>query len=56
MSAIERGRAMDLEFGLTMTIVGMGVTLGTLVFLILVISLLTRLFPFKEEEKKEIEG
>ncbi len=44
---------MDLEFGLTMTLLGMGVTLGTLAFLILVITLMTRLFPFKEEETKQ---
>ncbi len=44
---------MDLEFGLTMTLLGMGVTLGTLAFLILVITVMTRLFPFKEETNKQ---
>ncbi len=39
----------DLAFGLTMTIMGMGVTFLTLYLLILVIRLLTRLFPFKKE-------
>ena len=42
----------DLGFGLTMTIAGMGVTFITLYILTLVIRLLIRLFPYKEEEKK----
>jgi Na+-transporting methylmalonyl-CoA/oxaloacetate decarboxylase gamma subunit len=42
----------DLAFGLTVTLVGMGVTLLTLYILTLVIRLLTRLFPFKAEEKQ----
>ena len=37
-----------LAFGLTMTVVGMGVTFLTLYLLTLVIRLLIRLFPFKE--------
>jgi len=41
----------DLEFGLTMTLTGMGVTLITLYLLTLVINLMNRLFP--EAEKKE---
>ena len=41
---------MDLAFGLTMMVMGMGVTLITLYVLTLVIRLLTRLFPFKKEE------
>jgi len=41
----------DLSFGLTMTVVGMGVTLATLYLLTLVIQLLIKLFP--EVEKKE---
>ncbi len=45
--------AMDWAFGLTLTFLGMGVTLATLVLLIGVITVMTRLFPFKEEEKKE---
>jgi len=42
----------DLGFGLTMTIMGMGVTFLTLYLLTLVIRLLTRLFPYKKEEEK----
>ncbi len=45
---------MDWGFGLTMTVIGMGVTLLTLYLLILAIRLLTRLFPPKEE--KEAKG
>jgi Na+-transporting methylmalonyl-CoA/oxaloacetate decarboxylase gamma subunit len=41
----------DLAFGLTMTIMGMGVTLITLYLLTLLIRLLIRLFPMKEEEE-----
>jgi Na+-transporting methylmalonyl-CoA/oxaloacetate decarboxylase gamma subunit len=43
----------DWVFGLTMTIAGMGVTFITLYILTLVIRLLDKLFPFKEERKKE---
>lgn len=42
----------NLAFGLTMTIIGMGVTLITLYLLTLVIGLLNRLYPFKEEKNK----
>jgi len=42
----------DLAFGLTMTVIGMGVTLITLYLLTLVIRLLNRLYPFKEEKTK----
>jgi Na+-transporting methylmalonyl-CoA/oxaloacetate decarboxylase gamma subunit len=42
----------DLAFGLTMTILGMGVTFITLYLLTLLIRLLIRLFPKKEEEEK----
>jgi Na+-transporting methylmalonyl-CoA/oxaloacetate decarboxylase gamma subunit len=44
----------DLQFGLTMTLAGMGVTLLTLYILTLVIQLMNRLFPEKQkkEEKK----
>jgi Na+-transporting methylmalonyl-CoA/oxaloacetate decarboxylase gamma subunit len=44
----------DLQFGLTMTLAGMGVTLLTLYILTLVIQLMNRLFPEnqKKEEKK----
>jgi Na+-transporting methylmalonyl-CoA/oxaloacetate decarboxylase gamma subunit len=43
----------DWVFGLTMTIAGMGVTFITLYILTLVIRLLDKLFPYKEEKKKE---
>jgi len=43
---------MDLSFGLTMMLMGMGVTLATLYILILVIRLLNKMFPDKGEEKK----
>jgi Na+-transporting methylmalonyl-CoA/oxaloacetate decarboxylase gamma subunit len=43
----------DWVFGLTMTIAGMGVTFLTLYILTLVIQLLARLFPYKEEKKEE---
>ena len=42
----------NLTFGLTMTIIGMGVTLLTLYLLTLVIRLLNRLYPFREEKDK----
>jgi Na+-transporting methylmalonyl-CoA/oxaloacetate decarboxylase gamma subunit len=41
----------DLAFGLTMTAMGMGVTLITLYLLTLLIRLLIKLFPSKEEEE-----
>ncbi len=44
---------MDWGFGLTMMVMGMGVTFLTLYILTLVISLLIKLYPFKPEEKKE---
>jgi Na+-transporting methylmalonyl-CoA/oxaloacetate decarboxylase gamma subunit len=43
----------EWSFGLTMTIIGMGVTLITLYLLTLLIHLLNKLFPFKEEKKPE---
>jgi len=43
----------DWVFGLTMTIAGMGVTFITLYILTLVIKLLDRFFPYKEEKKEE---
>ncbi len=43
----------DLAFGLTMTFAGMGITLVTLYILTLLIRLLNRLFPFKEDVKKD---
>jgi Na+-transporting methylmalonyl-CoA/oxaloacetate decarboxylase gamma subunit len=41
----------DWAFGLTMTILGMGVTFITLYLLTLLIRLLIRLFPSKEEDE-----
>jgi Na+-transporting methylmalonyl-CoA/oxaloacetate decarboxylase gamma subunit len=43
----------DLAFGLTMTAMGMGVTLLTLYLLTLLIRLLIKLFPRKEDEEGE---
>jgi len=43
----------DIEFGLIMTLAGMGVTFITLYILMLVIRLLDRFFPYKEEKKEE---
>jgi Na+-transporting methylmalonyl-CoA/oxaloacetate decarboxylase gamma subunit len=42
----------NLAFGLTMTVMGMGVTILTLYFLTWVIRFLIKLFPFKEEAEK----
>ncbi len=42
----------NLDFGLTMTVIGMGVTLLTLYVLILLIRLLDRLYPYREEKDK----
>jgi sodium pump decarboxylase gamma subunit len=41
----------DWNFGLTMTIMGMGVTFLTLVILIFIIRLMSKLFPYKKEEE-----
>jgi Na+-transporting methylmalonyl-CoA/oxaloacetate decarboxylase gamma subunit len=41
----------EWAFGLTMTVMGMGVTLLTLYLLTLLIRLLIRLFPSKEEDE-----
>lgn len=40
-------------FGWTMTVLGIGVTLLTLFILAMIIRLLNKLFPDKEEAKKE---
>jgi len=40
----------NFSFGLTLTVIGMGSTLVSLWFLTLVINLLKRLFPYREEE------
>ena len=42
---------MDWGFGLTMTVMGMGVTFLTLYMLTWVIRLLIKLWPAKEEEE-----
>jgi Na+-transporting methylmalonyl-CoA/oxaloacetate decarboxylase gamma subunit len=39
----------NLSFGLTLLVVGMGGTLVTLGILALIMSLLKKIFPFKEE-------
>ena len=41
-----------LDFGLTMTLIGMGVTMISLYLLTLLINLLNKLFPFREEKPK----
>jgi Na+-transporting methylmalonyl-CoA/oxaloacetate decarboxylase gamma subunit len=43
----------DLEFGLTMMVAGMAVTFLTLYLLTLLIRLLNRLFPYREEDKSQ---
>lgn len=43
----------NLEIGLIITILGMFVTLLTLLILMLVIRLLTRIFPYKEDQEKK---
>jgi Na+-transporting methylmalonyl-CoA/oxaloacetate decarboxylase gamma subunit len=43
----------DLEFGLIMTLTGMGVTLVTLYLLTLIIHLMNRLFPEVETKKEQ---
>jgi sodium pump decarboxylase gamma subunit len=40
----------DLAFGLTMTVMGMGVTFITLFILIVIIRLLVKLYPYRKEE------
>jgi Na+-transporting methylmalonyl-CoA/oxaloacetate decarboxylase gamma subunit len=44
---------MDLAFGLSVTLAGMGVTLATLYVLTLVVHLMNRLLPYKEEPEKK---
>jgi len=41
----------DIGFGLTMTIIGMGVTFLTLLLLIVIIRLLLKFLPYKKEEE-----
>jgi Na+-transporting methylmalonyl-CoA/oxaloacetate decarboxylase gamma subunit len=49
ISSAREANLKDLSFGLTMTFWGMGVTLFTLGLLILIIRLMNRIYPFKEE-------
>ncbi|MBP1714727.1 MAG: hypothetical protein H6Q42_2930 [Deltaproteobacteria bacterium] len=42
----------NLEFGLTLTVFGMGGTLLILLLISLVMDLLNKCFPFREEMKK----
>jgi Na+-transporting methylmalonyl-CoA/oxaloacetate decarboxylase gamma subunit len=42
----------DMAFGLTMTVAGMAITFITLYLLTLIIRLLNKLFPYKEETNK----
>jgi Na+-transporting methylmalonyl-CoA/oxaloacetate decarboxylase gamma subunit len=44
---------MDWSFGLTMMLAGMGITFITLYLLTLLIRLLNKLFPYKDEEEKK---
>lgn len=41
----------NFTFGMTMIIVGMGGTILTLWIMSLIMSLLTRVFPYKKEEE-----
>jgi Na+-transporting methylmalonyl-CoA/oxaloacetate decarboxylase gamma subunit len=43
----------NFTFGWTMTVLGMGITFLTLWLLTLVISLISKLFPYVEEEPKK---
>ena len=43
----------DLEFGLIMTLAGIGVTLLTLYLLTLIIHLMNRIFPEVETKKEQ---
>ena len=44
---------MDLSFGLTMTLWGMGITLLTLGLLILIIKQMNKIYPYKSEDEKK---
>jgi sodium pump decarboxylase gamma subunit len=41
----------DIGFGITMTVMGMGVTFLTLLLLIVIIRLLLKFLPYKKEEE-----
>jgi hypothetical protein len=48
----QKGKKMeDLEFGLTLTVVGMGGTLIILYLISLVVNALNRIIPYREEGK-----
>ena len=47
---------MDWSFGLTMTVIGMGVTFVTLLLLMFIIHLLNRIYPFKPGPPKDKPG
>jgi len=40
-------------FGLTMLVVGMGGTIATLMIFSLIMALLKRIFPYKQEEEQK---
>jgi len=42
----------NVTFGVTVLIVGMGGTILTLWIMSLIMTLLTKIFPYKEEEEK----
>ncbi len=44
---------MDWDFGLTMMVMGMTITLVSLYLLGWIIRLLTRIFPYEEKKEKE---
>jgi hypothetical protein len=44
---------MDLSFGLTMTFWGIGITLLTLGLLILIIRMMNKIYPYKNEDEKK---
>jgi Na+-transporting methylmalonyl-CoA/oxaloacetate decarboxylase gamma subunit len=46
----------DFTFGWTITVLGMGVTLATLLLLVGIILLLAKLFPYKKEEEVDKKG
>lgn len=41
----------DFPFGITVTVIGMGITFATLIFLAYVCVGLRKLFPYKEEDE-----
>ena len=43
----------DINNGLVITVLGMGVTLVTLYLLTLIIKILSKIFPYQKEAKEE---